>query len=56
MLDLIYTGREGLAWQYLDLVWPSQKKGKAIFVKDFKEQLSKSQFWRMILEDNRLPK
>jgi len=44
MLDLIYTGHEELAWQYLDLVWPAQKQGKEIFKSDFKEQLSGSQF------------
>jgi hypothetical protein len=45
MLDLIYTGHEELAWQYLDLVWPVKKQGKAIFLSDFKDQLSNSQFW-----------
>ena len=45
MLDLIYTGHEEAAWQYLDLVWPAKKQGKAIFLSDFKDQLSKSQFW-----------
>jgi len=39
MLDLIYTGHEDLAWQYLDLVWPAKKQGKAKFLADFKEQL-----------------
>jgi hypothetical protein len=45
MLDLIYTGHEELAWQYLDLVWPVKKQGKAIFLSDFRDQLSNSQFW-----------
>ena len=53
MLDLIYTGHEELAWQYLDLVWPGQKKGKALFIKDFKDTLSGSPFWKMIVADTR---
>ncbi|RMH35667.1 MAG: hypothetical protein D6687_00205 [Acidobacteria bacterium] len=53
MLDLIYSGHEELAWQYLDLVWPAQKQGKAIFQKDFMEQLSKSQFWQMIEKEKK---
>jgi hypothetical protein len=42
MLDLIYTGHEDLAWQYLELVWPAKKKGKEKFLSDFKEQLATS--------------
>jgi predicted secreted protein len=52
MLDLIYTGHEELAWQYLDLVWPAQKKGKELFIKDFKHTLSESPFWKVIVESN----
>lgn len=51
MLNLIYTGNEKQAWQFFDEVWPKTKPGKDIFVKDFKSALSKSEFWRMILED-----
>lgn len=53
MLDLIYTGNEELAWQFLDLVWPPQKQGKTLFIRDFKKQLSESEYWKMILEDNK---
>jgi hypothetical protein len=53
MLDLIYTGHEDLAWQYLDLVWPAQRKGKALFISDFKHALSGSPFWKMIVADNK---
>lgn len=53
MIDLIYTGNEELAWQFLDLVWPPQKQGKALFIRDFKKQLSESQYWKMILEDRK---
>jgi len=55
MLDLIYTGHEDLAWQFLDLVWPPQKPGKAIFIRDFKKQLLERQYWKMILEDTGTP-
>ncbi|MCA1625106.1 MAG: hypothetical protein LC768_04650 [Acidobacteria bacterium] len=51
MLDLIYTGHEDLAWQYLDLVWDTRKQGKQLFIRDFKQQLSDSQYWQMIEED-----
>lgn len=44
MLDLIYTGNETLAWQYFDLVWPVQKRGKDIFLNDFNEQLAESYY------------
>lgn len=52
MLDLIYSGNEELAWQFLDMVWPPQKQGKALFIKDFKKQLLESHYWQMILEDS----
>ncbi len=56
MLDLIYTGHEDLAWQYLDLVWSPQKQGKSIFIEDFKSQLNESDYWKMIQEDKNLRK
>jgi hypothetical protein len=55
VLNLIYTGHEELAWQFLDLVWPSQKQGKALFIRDFKRQLLESSYWKMILEDRGIP-
>jgi len=45
MLDLIYTGHEDLAWKYFDEAWPPSKPGQALFVKDFKKQLSESRYW-----------
>jgi len=42
MLDLIYSGNEGIAWQFFDLVWPLEKKGKDIFRRDFQKKLSES--------------
>lgn len=56
MLDLIYTGHEDLAWQYLDLVWSPQKQGKSIFIEDFKSQLNESYYWKMIQENKNLKK
>jgi hypothetical protein len=44
MLDLIYTGHEDLAWQYLDWVWPANKPGKQKFAADFREQLAESAY------------
>ncbi|MEO6050980.1 MAG: hypothetical protein ABIP78_06575 [Pyrinomonadaceae bacterium] len=44
MLDLIYSGNESLAWQYFDLVWPSQKEGKQLFLTNFKDVLSNSYY------------
>ena len=51
MLDLLYSGNDQLAWQYLDLVWPPEKRGRDIFLIDFRKKLSESPFWRMIQED-----
>lgn len=45
MLDLLYSGNESLAWQYLDLVWPVKKPGKALFRAEFEKKLSQSWFW-----------
>jgi hypothetical protein len=44
MLDLIYSGNEAKAWQYLDWVWPSNKPGKEAFLSDFKDQLLDSAY------------
>ena len=46
MLELIYSGHEDLAYQYLEWAWKPTKKGKELFKKDFAEQLSKSQFYQ----------
>jgi len=53
MLDLIYTGHEDLAWQFLDVVWPPQKQGKALFIRDFNKQLLESAYRQMVLEGQR---
>lgn len=51
MLDLIYSGNEDLAWQYLDLIWSPQKQGKKLFIREFKSQLTEGHFWKMIQAD-----
>ena len=48
MLDLIYTGHERRAWQFLDEAWPYNIRGKQLFRKDFTEQLKKSPYWKAI--------
>lgn len=53
ILDLIYSDNEELAWQYLDLLWPAEKRGKEIFIKDLKHKLGESGYWQMILEDKK---
>ncbi|KXK01465.1 MAG: hypothetical protein UZ17_ACD001001689 [Acidobacteria bacterium OLB17] len=44
MIDLIFTGHEGLAWQYFDMVWPKAKPGKEKFLDDFKKVLAGSYY------------
>lgn len=44
MLDLIYTGNEAKAWEFLDWVWPKGKPGKEAFLTDFKDQLLESAY------------
>lgn len=44
MLDLIYSGNKGLAWQYFDLVWPAGKQDKELFRRDFKNRLAESYY------------
>ena len=45
MLDLIYTGHPKEAWGFLHDVWPKGKAGKERFIKEFKEELSRSYYW-----------
>ena len=48
MLDLIYSGHQSRAWQFLEEAWPQNIRGEEIFRKDFSEQLKKSPFWKSI--------
>ena len=53
MLDLMYSGNEKSAWEYLDLVWDPRKEGKERFKADFLKQLNQSKFWQMLQEDTK---
>jgi len=39
MLDFIYSGHPDKAFKFLDSIWPKNKLGKNIFVRDFLEKL-----------------
>ena len=52
MLNLIYTGNMDQAWELFNLSWPKKIKGKQPFLKDFKEQLSGSRYWKELQEMN----
>jgi hypothetical protein len=45
MLDLIYSSHPKEAWTFLDEIWPKGKPGKEQFIREFKEQLSRSKYW-----------
>ena len=45
MLELMYTGHPDLGWQLLDRSWPSQQKGKPVFIRQFCKQLRSSHYW-----------
>ena len=42
LLDLIYSGNEKSAWEFLDMTWPKTKLGKEQFKKDFLDNYNKS--------------
>ncbi len=52
MLDLIYSGHQAEAWQFLDMAWPGQIRGKDAFRRDFMEQLRTSPYWKSIKQMN----
>jgi len=45
MLDLIYSGNMGQAWELVDLAWPKSDGGKSAFLRDFQSRLATSPFW-----------
>jgi len=45
MLDLMYTGHAALGWRLLNESWPSDRKDKANFIRDFCKQLRSSRYW-----------
>jgi hypothetical protein len=48
MLDLIYSGNMRSAWELVDLSWPDNHPGKAVFLREFKKQLKKSPYYEAI--------
>jgi hypothetical protein len=50
MLDLIYSGNMDLAWKLCDLSWPEKHPGKALFLKEFKEELATSEYYKDIIQ------
>ncbi len=45
MLNLIYTGNAGLAWDVLDQAWPKEKPGKSGFLGAFCDRLGDSNYF-----------
>ncbi len=52
MLDLIYSGHLGFAWEFFDKAWAKGVPGKKKFLKAFRSQLSKSQYYGELIEMN----
>lgn len=52
MLDLIYAGNPGSAWQLCDYAWPADGAGKAAFLSEFKAQLMASPYYQDLLRWN----
>ncbi|MHC4712772.1 MAG: hypothetical protein ACYTAN_05790 [Planctomycetota bacterium] len=53
MLDLIYTGNEKTALEFLDMAWKPGYPGKGGRLKEFRSQLAQSPYWPEIKEMNR---
>jgi len=45
MLELLYSGHPDLAWQFFDMAWPPEIKGKDDFLRKFRTRLQRSPFW-----------
>jgi hypothetical protein len=54
MLDLIYTGHADLAWQFFDMAWPPEEKGKNQFLAEFVAELATSQYWPELRKMNNM--
>ena len=48
MLDLIYSGHAEAAWKFLQEVWPKGKSGKKQFLAEFKKELAKDPYWKLL--------
>ena len=44
MLDLIYSGHSGEAYEFLEAAWPPARAGKREFVEEFRAQLASSPY------------
>jgi len=53
MLDLIYSGNEKQAYQFLEKAWVTSTSDKRKFIKEFQKQLETSPYWREIKVMNR---
>lgn len=51
VLDLVYAGNAGEAWQFFDLAWPSTIPGKTEYTRDLRNQLRGSPCWSPPPED-----
>jgi hypothetical protein len=52
MLNLIYSGNGEKAWEFCDMCWPSNLKGKEEFIIKFKIQLKQSPYWQDLAKLN----
>ena len=53
MLDLIYTGNDDAALEFLNMAWKPGYPGKRARLNEFRSQLAKSPYWPEIREMNR---
>ncbi len=52
MLNLMYTGNMDQVWEFAEFAWPPKIKGKQKFIKEFKEMLQSTVFWRECIHQN----
>ena len=54
MLELIYSGQAGTAWEVFDKAWPEEISGKKAFLDEFRAKLATSPYWAQIKKMNRI--
>jgi len=54
MLDLIYSGNAGTAWDLFEKAWRPDIPGKDKFLKEFRMQLSESVYWEEVKKLNNM--
>ncbi len=52
ILDYIYAGQAGAAWEVLDRAWPLDEASKVVFRTSLLRQLLKSPYWGALVEMN----